>query len=105
MKLKTRLEYSKPGHQFYFGLSSTNSSRHHPILNPADRLMGEIAKFTHTSSFLIDSLHWPPICKCIQSKVCSLMRNCLADSAIYFEVLNRNGVACTRIFFTDLGSF
>ena len=75
----TRIDY---GNAVYIGLSSTNASKLQAIRNAAARLMGlqsltispllSVTPFTGSSS------------ASIQLKICPLMRNCLAGSAVHY---------------------
>lgn len=44
----------------------------------------KVQSILHISFFIWHSLHWLLICPHIQFKVCSLIQNCLAGSALYY---------------------
>ena len=69
------------GNAVYKDLSSTNTSKLQADLNAVAPLIGGIAKFSHTSSFIRNSFHRLPIRQRFQFNICSLMINCLTGSA------------------------
>src|SRR6218665_149715 len=66
----------------YTKISSSSCSRDcHPSRLPMNCKLHYITKFSHISSFIRNSLHWLPIRKPIQFKVCNLFGNCLIGFA------------------------
>ena len=53
------------------------ASKLQAVLNAAAHL----TKFSHVSSLIRNSLYWLPIC---QTRICSLVRNCLTCSALQY---------------------
>src|SRR6218665_2609915 len=96
-----------------YTVSSANASKLQSILNAAARLRGGTTKFSHVSFAVRNSLHYLPIRKLIQFKICYLIRNCLTGSNILqvlvvplFELrLGPIGCPRTRTSMTQSRSF
>jgi hypothetical protein len=76
--ITTRLDFCNSA---LYGSSAFLLQRLQSIQNAAARLILNIPKFEHISAAIRDSLHWLPIKKRIDFKLCLLVRNCLVGVA------------------------
>ena len=83
--ISTRLDYCNGA---LFGYSAFLLQRLQSIQNAAARLILNIPKSGHISTAISTSLHWLPIQKRIDYKLCLFVRNCLVGTApIYLREL------------------
>ena len=64
-----------------FGVGTSIVNRLQSILNSAARLILRIPKFDHISSAIRNELHWLPVRRRIDYKLCMMVRNSLTGSA------------------------
>ena len=66
----SRIDYCN---SLYAGLPLSRLSSLQSVLNSAARLIARLPKFSHISTFMIDTLHWLPIAARIQFKILLLV--------------------------------
>ena len=65
----------------YFGLPSSRIACLDRVLRSAARLIGQIPKYGHVSSYMLEVLHWLPVCQRIEYRVAALVLRCLQGLA------------------------
>src|ERR1043165_3169170 len=83
--IAARLDYCS---SLYSGLPSSRIVCLDRVLRSAARLIGQIHKYGHVSSYMLEALHWLPICQRIEYRVAALVWRCLQGLApIYLREL------------------
>jgi len=76
--ITARLDYCS---SLYFGLPSSRIACLDRVLRSAARLIGQIPKYGHVSSYMLEVLHWLPVCQRIEYRVAALVLRCLQGLA------------------------
>ena len=76
--VSSRIDYCN---SILYGTSNYILDRLQYVMNAAARLILNLSKYDHISAAIRNELHWLPIPRRIDFKICLLVRNCLTGSA------------------------
>jgi len=83
--ITSRLDYCS---SLYFGLPLNRLVCLDRVLRSAARLIGQIPKFGHVSSYMLETLHWLPTRQRIEYRIAALVRRCqLGLAPVYLREL------------------